>query len=130
MFEDLKKIISPYVTTEKKIPYDYQERKKQYEDLSGRYPNHIPIIVNRESTEKDLKMLDKTQFLAPNNMLLGTFKHIIQSRLDLRSRDSIWFSLDSGFLFSNDKTMAEIYKKHKNVDGFLYLYYHRENVFG
>ena len=83
-----------------------------------------------EITKKNLVIFEKTKFLIPGDLTIGQFIYVIRKRVKLIETDSL-------FLFINDKTIplsssliSSVYEEHKDEDGFLYVSYCNENVFG
>lgn len=112
-----------------KTKFDFETRKKESDKIKTKYPNRFPIIINK-AKKCDLLEIEKTKFLIPGDLTISQFMCVIRKRIKLESTDSL-------FLFINDKTIplsssliSSIYHEHKDDDGFLYVSYCSENVFG
>ena len=46
--------------------------------IRTKFPNKVPVIVERYYKEKDLPILDKTKFLVPEELTLSQFVTIIR----------------------------------------------------
>lgn len=107
--------------------YSIEKRKSESFRILKEYPNRVPIICERAN--KDVVELDRKKYLVPGDLTIGNFMYVIRKRLSLAQEIAI-------YLFINNKiiptfmTMDEIYNKHKNDDGFLYIYYSGESTFG
>ena len=108
--------------------HDFEERQSEARRIREKYPNRIPIIV--EKAEKcDIDDIDKNKFLVPTDLTVGQFMYVIRKRIKLSSEKSI-------FLFANDSMpptgsiIGQIYQNNKDEDGFLYFKYAGENTFG
>ena len=55
--------------------------------------------------------------------------YIIRRSLSLPAEKAV-FMMINGIIPSNTDIMYELYEKHKDSDGFLYITYTSENVFG
>lgn len=53
-------------------------RKQDIDQIRQKYPDKIPIIVERFHSEKQLPILDKTKFLVPDVIVLGEFNKVIR----------------------------------------------------
>jgi GABA(A) receptor-associated protein len=86
--------------------------------------------------EPDLKKgttipyIDKKKYLVPNDLSLGQFIFVIRKRLKLPANEAIYIFTSTGIIPTTSQQMIDIYRQHKDQDGFLYLTYSGENVFG
>lgn len=53
-------------------------RKEEVASIRTKFPNKVPVIVERYYKEKDLPILDKTKFLVPEELTLSQFVTIIR----------------------------------------------------
>ena len=53
-------------------------RKDEVASIRTKFPNKVPVIVERYHREKDLPILDKTKFLVPEELTLSQFVTIIR----------------------------------------------------
>jgi GABA(A) receptor-associated protein len=104
------------------------ERLTESSKIIERYPDRIPIIVEKDKKSK-IKDIDKNKFLVPNDMTLGQFMYVIRKRIKLDSTEALFFFVNN-VLCNNTQTLGEIYKTYKDKDGFLYILYNSENTFG
>ena len=58
------------------------ERLTESSKIIERYPDRIPIIVEKDKKSK-IKDIDKNKFLVPNDMTLGQFMYVIRKRIKL-----------------------------------------------
>jgi len=101
----------------------------QYQNIMQKYPNKIPIIVNKYDNKDDLPEINKTKFLVEKNMKFTNFVYIIRKRIKLNSEKAIFITINDRLCPSNS-TLEEIYNDMKDDDGFLYMKYSSENTFG
>ena len=93
-----------------------------------KYPDRVPVIVER-GENANVPDIDKHKFLVPSDLTIGQFIYIIRKRIQLSPEQSL-------FLFVNDtlpptgELMSMLYKREKETDGFLYVVYSAESVFG
>ncbi|XP_062502948.1 microtubule-associated proteins 1A/1B light chain 3C-like [Corticium candelabrum] len=108
----------------------FASRKDEVAGIRIKFPNKIPVIVERYAKEKDLPLLDKTKFLVPQELTMSQFVTIIRNRLSLSSSQAVYFMVNNKTLASMSSTMQEIYSGEKDEDGFLYMVYASQEMFG
>ena len=107
---------------------DNISRKNESTKIILKYPDRIPVIVNKCNKSK-LNTLKKNKFLVEKDMKYMNFIFTIRNNIDLDKSQSL-FTLVNNTLINGNQTMGEIYNDHKNEDGFLYVVYTSENTFG
>ncbi|KAH9415125.1 Microtubule-associated proteins 1A/1B light chain 3C [Dermatophagoides pteronyssinus] len=106
-------------------------RREEVLGIRAKFPNKIPIIVERSTKERYLPRLDKTKFLVPQELTMGRFMTVIRNRMNLNGRQSLHFMINNQtIVVEMSRTMNEIYKEHKDKDGFLYITYSSQENFG
>lgn len=114
-----------------KSQYLFQERLDESTRIMNKYPDRLPIICEKSINKKhsDLPPLDKSKYLVPNDLTISQFLYVIRKRMKLPAEKAI-------FLFVGDTIpscstpLAQIYQKYRDDDGFLYITYTGENIFG
>lgn len=105
----------------------FEKRKNDSEKILAKYPNRIPVIVERFGDE--VPEIDRSKYLVPEDLTMANFMYVIRKRLKLKPEKAI-------YLFVNDKIMSGIdyistvYEKYHDEDGFLYIMYSGETTFG
>ena len=100
----------------------------EFERIKNKYPNRIPIIVKKKK-DCELPDIDKSKFLVQKDMIINQFIYIIRKKINLKPNEAIFVTINNQMCISN-QSLSEIYDKHKNDDGFLYITYSSENTFG
>ena len=108
--------------------YTKEQRKKECDRIKSRYPDRIPVICER-AFGSTVSQIDKRKFLVPHDLTVGQFLYVIRGRMQLRPDEALFVFVD-GSLPRTASSMQQLYEEHKSEDGFLYLVYNGENVFG
>ncbi|KAF3823475.1 hypothetical protein GH733_010911 [Mirounga leonina] len=74
--------------------------------------------------------LDKTKFLVPQELTMTQFLSVIRSRLVLGATEAFYLLVNNRSLVSMSVTMAEVYRDYKDEDGFVYVTYASQEMFG
>lgn len=106
----------------------FDMRKDTSNKILDQYPDRIPVIV--EPIEGCRIVIDKHKFLAPSEITIGKFMCEIRKHMSLGSNDAIFIFVSKDVLPSSSETMNNIYRRHKDDDGFLYVSYASERAFG
>ena len=110
--------------------FTLEQRKEECEKMLAKFPDRIPVIVER-LPNSTLPQMDRKKFLIPNDIVLGQFIQIIRKRINLNPVNAIFtFIGDKHRLFNITELVSVIYGDNKDEDGFLYVYYTSENTFG
>lgn len=105
-------------------------RKEEAAAIRHKFPTKIPIIVDRFHKETSLPRLDKSKFLVPQEITMSQFVTIIRNRMKLGCNQAFYLLVNNRSMLSLSKTLAEVYNEHKDEDGFLYVTYASQEVFG
>ena len=107
----------------------FEERKAEAQRIKDKYPEKIPIIVEK-SIKSDIPDVDKKKYLVPNDITVGQFVYIIRKRIELSPEKAIFLFLGNNTIPPTSSLLSELYEEHKDDDNFLYLTYACENTFG
>ena len=109
--------------------YKFNERFQEATRVLSKYPERIPVICEKNAKCTDLNNIGKEKYLVYPDLTCGQFMYIIRRSLSLPAEKAV-FMMINGIIPSNTDIMYELYEKHKDSDGFLYITYTSENVFG
>lgn len=104
-------------------------RKEQSARIKVKYPNKIPVIVEKYANSISAPNIDKNKFLVPGDSTVGSFIHVIRKRMQLSERAAL-FMFCGTTIPPTSELMNILYDKHRDEDGFLYMVYTTENSFG
>lgn len=108
-----------------------EERSAESERIIQKYPDRIPIIVqkNSNSSSDTLPDLAKSKFLVPDHVTFGQFLYIIRTRMSLPAEKALFIFINNT-IPNASVDMKSLYDEHKDDDNFLYCYYGTESTFG
>lgn len=105
-------------------------RKQEVADIRQRFPSKIPVIVERYAKEKNLPLLDKTKFLVPQELTMSQFVSIVRNRLQISACQSFYLLVNNRSMANLSKTLSDVYAEFHDEDGFLYITYASQEMFG
>lgn len=73
--------------------------------------------------------MDKKKFLVPSDLTCGQFLYVVRKRLKLPPEKAMYVFVDGKFI-SSSAMLNAVYERHKDEDGFLYVSYSDEVVYG
>ncbi|KAK8389972.1 hypothetical protein O3P69_012888 [Scylla paramamosain] len=82
---------------------NYASRQQEVANIRNKFPNKIPVVVERYAKETTLPVLDKTKFLVPQELTMSQFVTILRNRMQLQSTMSFYLLRCTG---SAGMTMA------------------------
>lgn len=111
-----------------KNKYSYDDRVSEVVRVKEKYPDRIPIVVERLNNSK-APLIDKNKYLVPQDLTVGQFMFVIRKRMKLPAEFGLYLYI-SGTLPSSSTLLINLYDYYRDNDGFLYVYYSSENTFG
>ena len=109
--------------------HSFETRSQEASRIRQKFPGRIPIIVERLERSKTIPLIDKQKFLVPPDLTLGQFVFVIRKRIQMSPEQALFVFVNNS-LPTTGTIMRELYMSHQSDDGFLYLKYCGENVFG
>jgi GABA(A) receptor-associated protein len=111
--------------------FSFEDRIKRSSSLLQKYPDKIPVILEKSTNDKYLPKMNKTKLLVADTMTISAVLKLIKTNLNINESTSIYIIVpDKNIMLSGAQSITSIYQEYKNKDGFLYLEYCTENVFG
>ncbi|KAJ0691617.1 putative autophagy protein Atg8 ubiquitin [Helianthus annuus] len=111
-----------------KDTFTFEERCQESQDIIARYPDRLPVVVERY-TKTDLPEMEKKKYLVARDMSIGQFIHILSSRLHLSPGKALFIFVQNT-LPQTSSLIESVYESFKDEDGFLYMCYSSEKTFG
>jgi len=105
-------------------------RRDEVGQIRSKFPNKVPVIVEKYAKEKSLCQMDKTKFLVPQELTMSQFVTIIRNRMSLNANQAFYLLVNNRSIASMSMTLAEIYNEERDEDGFLYMSYASQEMFG
>ena len=131
MIKFLQKKIKAAQTNEMKINYkqqhSFEKRKSDSDKILAKYPNRIPVIVERFGD--DVPDIDRSKYLVPEDLTMANFMYVIRKRIKLEPEKAIYLFVDNKIMTGID-FISVIYERYHDEDGFLYVKYSGESTFG
>ena len=113
-----------------KYQYSLKDRIFESNRVLEKYPTKIPIICERSNHPgSNCPLIDKNKYLVERDLTLGQFQYVIRKRLKLTPEKAIFLIIKNN-IPATTQIIGDLYEKNKNEDGFLYINYSYENVFG
>lgn len=100
-----------------------EDRMNLRDKFRLRHPDHIPLILNINRTEKKL--------LVNKDSLMYTINNNIRKNILMTEHETgMLLVRPNNILLKGTDSLQDVYEKFKQADGFLYLDYKTENTFG
>lgn len=107
----------------------FDERCIESKQIKDKYPDRIPVIVEKSDRCTLRKDIDKQKYLVPKTLSCSQFLYIIRKRINISEGEALFIFINNT-LVPSSKTIEHIYDSDKDDDGFLYVKYTNENTFG
>lgn len=109
----------------KRLTFD--QRRAERDRVMHMCRERVPVIA--EVGSRETPRSDKEKFLVPRDLTISQFLFVLRKRIRLAAKDSL-FLLVNETMVPASTTMRELYERHVEPDGFLYITYTIENTFG
>ncbi|KAK0412858.1 hypothetical protein QR680_006450 [Steinernema hermaphroditum] len=108
--------------------HSLEKRKSLHEELTRNCPDSFPVICEKSSSST-MPHLVKPRFVVKGKLTVGNFIRHVRARLALTEEETI-FVFVKNTIPQMTTTIGELYYKHAEEDGFLYMTYQEESVYG
>lgn len=107
----------------------FEKRLEESRRIITKYPERIPVIIERDRRSLDIPDIDRIKYLVPNDLSFSQLIYIIRKRINISAEKSLFFFVGEK-LVPFTKLISQIYEENKDKDGFLYIVYNTETTFG
>jgi len=114
---------------------DIEARKAESKRIILKYSKHLPIIAECLPGDKNMQTVTpntqyKKRFLVCHDLTLAQFQMILRKRIGISSSDAITIFCKNKDMPTTSDNMLSLYDRYVSDDGFLYIFYGSEAVFG
>ena len=104
------------------------DRCSESRTMLNRFTDRLPVII--EPRDTNTPRIDKRKYRAPKELMTSQLIYVVRRRLKLRAEEAVFFFHGNRTLVSPSATVADVYSRYADDDGFLYLTYSMENTLG
>eukprot|EP00696_Hemimastix_kukwesjijk_P011395 gnl/Hemi2/24306_TR8167_c0_g1_i1.p2 gnl/Hemi2/24306_TR8167_c0_g1~~gnl/Hemi2/24306_TR8167_c0_g1_i1.p2 ORF type:complete len:137 (-),score=45.27 gnl/Hemi2/24306_TR8167_c0_g1_i1:101-511(-) len=114
-----------------KAQHCLEERQQEAIRVRVKYPDRIPVICEKARMLGTLPEIDKKKFLVPGDLTVSQFLFVVRKRIQLSPDKAIYlFVGPKNVIPATADLLSTVYEQHHDADGFLYVVYHDESIFG
>ena len=107
-----------------------ESRRSQYRKIIDNHPDKVPVILERDKRCTINKTI-KTKYILSREVTMAEFVNIIKEKLNLNPDRALFFLVNGNRSITMTEELGHIYDKYSDKeDGFLYMSYSEEVVFG
>ena len=108
------------------------KRQQWHNEAEVKFPTKVAIIVERgPKSDGDMAQLANPKFLMPRAFSIGEVLSVVRSKLNMTKEKGLVLMDSRGkYVHKPSNNIGDIYEQYKDEDGFLYLLYCSENVYG
>lgn len=111
-----------------KDKHPFEKRLLESQRIREKYPTRIPVICERYKQHDP--EIDRNKFLIPQDLTISNFSYIIRKRIQLTNEYSLFFFINGKTMPASCELISDLYSRHADEDGFLYIIYSGETTFG
>ncbi len=112
----------------------FEDRKKRSTSLLLKYSDKYPVILEKSKKDKYLPRIDKSKLLVSHDMTIASIIQLLKKNIKINEHTAIYITTtdkkNNDIMLSGSQSITNVYDNYKSDDGFLYLEYCTENVFG
>ena len=113
-----------------KSKHSFHKRAQEAQRIIDKYPDRIPVIVEKDPRCRDISDIDRKKYLVPDDLTMANFMYVIRRRIKLSSEKSLYLFVDETNMVPCSQMMRTIYDEYSSPDNFLYIMYAGESTFG
>jgi len=106
-----------------------EKRKLEFDRIKKKYPDRVPVIVEKFTGDKYLPFFLKNKYIVPENTTVGQLLYMVRNKLPIGANMALFFFIENMLPPTNIR-IGELYDRHRDDDGFLYAVVTSEATFG
>ena len=110
--------------------YTLEERQLKFKEIESYLHKFVPIIIEESRTSSENSPAKYNLFLMSKDTTFTLMSKKIKERNIVDPEKAIFFLLNGKIAVSLSTTLSSVYEQYKHEDGFLYVLYSFENVWG
>ena len=112
-----------------KIQNTLKQRKIISQNILNKNKDKVPIILEKDPKCK-LIPIKKTKFMIEKNSTVSKLIQSIRILMKIPQEEGLFLSAKGKYTLTGQKIIGDIYNTYKDEDGFLYIMYTTELIFG
>lgn len=109
--------------------FSLADQKADSDRLRAKYPDRVPIIVDRRNTQDP--DIDKHKYLVPLDLTFGQFVSVVRKRMKLQPEQGLYFFCESdNTLVPMSALISSLFHEKATDSNFLIFVYCIESTFG
>ena len=112
-----------------KIQNALKQRKIISQSIINKNIDKVPIILEKDPKCK-LTPMKKTKFMIEKNSTVSELLQSIRKLMKIPHEEGLFLSAKGKYTLTGQKIIGDIYNIYKDEDGFLYIMYTTELIFG
>merc|ERR1712071_115130 len=117
-----------------RVPFKQENSLEKRTRLAAKirtaHPDRVPVIVEKHARSKLIPDISKRKFLAPGDIAVTQLISEIRKHIELRPDGAIFLFVNGHSLPQSGALLSQVYEKHKDEDGFLYIVYSADSMMG
>lgn len=110
------------------VEFGFQRRLEESANVLNKFPDRLPVIIE-SGRDDETRLLPKRKYLVPRTLTMDHLIYIVRKQLQLSKDESIFIYV-RGLLLNPSMILPDVYERYASSDGFLYITYAFESVFG
>ena len=113
-----------------KSKISHTERVDMTSNAIKKYPDRVPLYVYGVNELQGKEGENGTKYMCPLDMIMCRLITIIKESNGINECEAIYLLTDGAKLIPGTSTIGSLYREYKDDDGFMYVEFKKENVFG
>lgn len=117
------------------MSFEYQnenslaKRRDEAVKIRKAFPDCFPVIIEKSKNSK-LGSSCNRKFLINGSLRVYHLNLLVRKRINLHKAEALYLFVNGKDLLKTDTTISEMFSKHANEDGFMYVSYSEYSSFG